>query len=347
MATSFHPWNSSNGSQGGGDDRENRTLEERETKPETVTKRGRKSKNGPPQKKTPQRGLGVAQLERLRLQERWKKMTEMDPLLCHNLQDQVHFPFSFPLVNHQTGIAVPLSGLAPANYAAVSSQSNGQSTSQSLIHKPHSIANSGFSGVPAVSVGGLRLPTYYSDQFQADRSRIDGQKVRFQNGHPLETGKELSSIQTQRMHGLSDQSAMWDKKRFNGENLGHGEGPGRYSWAMPTNGNDFLALNLGWNRDLGFGMGARHSGSNVVHEEVEVVAIHRKGKSVAGDVIMEYDFFPCVAMDRNNGGSSSTSQTEASSSSEASAVVTATAGAVGEASRSAANFLDLSLKLSC
>ncbi|XP_038978504.1 protein SPEAR3-like [Phoenix dactylifera] len=30
-------------------------------------------------KRPPQRGLGVAQLERLRLQERWKKITEIDP----------------------------------------------------------------------------------------------------------------------------------------------------------------------------------------------------------------------------------------------------------------------------
>lgn len=53
-----------------------------EAKPEAPKTRGRKpgSKATGQKKKPPQRGMGVAQLERLRLQERWKKMTEMPPL---------------------------------------------------------------------------------------------------------------------------------------------------------------------------------------------------------------------------------------------------------------------------
>ncbi|GAV74444.1 NOZZLE domain-containing protein [Cephalotus follicularis] len=50
-----------------------------ETEPLPSNNRGRKP--GKVKKKQPQRGMGVAQLERLRLQERWKKMTEIsDPL---------------------------------------------------------------------------------------------------------------------------------------------------------------------------------------------------------------------------------------------------------------------------
>ncbi|KAI4321898.1 hypothetical protein MLD38_035225 [Melastoma candidum] len=44
----------------------------------TATKsRPRRPAKPPPPKKQPQRGLGVAQLERLRLQERWKKLVEI------------------------------------------------------------------------------------------------------------------------------------------------------------------------------------------------------------------------------------------------------------------------------
>lgn len=39
--------------------------------------RGKRAAKPPAQKRPPQRGLGVAQLERLRQQEHWKKMTEM------------------------------------------------------------------------------------------------------------------------------------------------------------------------------------------------------------------------------------------------------------------------------
>lgn len=42
-------------------------------------KNSSRANNENPKKKQPQRGMGVAQLERLRLQERWKKMTEINP----------------------------------------------------------------------------------------------------------------------------------------------------------------------------------------------------------------------------------------------------------------------------
>ncbi|CAH1444486.1 unnamed protein product [Lactuca virosa] len=65
--------------------------------------------------KQPQRGMGVEQLERLRLQERWKKMTEVPSL---------HHPFALPgfsssscttVPNQNTGVQFrPAQGAAPA-----------------------------------------------------------------------------------------------------------------------------------------------------------------------------------------------------------------------------------------
>ncbi|XP_022975733.1 protein SPOROCYTELESS [Cucurbita maxima] len=67
-----------------------------ETKPgeplKTRAARKTAAKN-PHQKKPPQRGLGVAQLERLRLQERWKKMTQISPPHPFLLD----FPLQFPV----------------------------------------------------------------------------------------------------------------------------------------------------------------------------------------------------------------------------------------------------------
>ncbi|XP_011652373.2 uncharacterized protein LOC105435018 isoform X2 [Cucumis sativus] len=61
------------------------------------TRAGRKpGPKNPNQKKPPQRGLGVAQLERLRLQENWKTVTEISPptFLLHN--PLPNFPLHFP-----------------------------------------------------------------------------------------------------------------------------------------------------------------------------------------------------------------------------------------------------------
>ncbi|XP_072988767.1 uncharacterized protein [Typha latifolia] len=72
-----------------------------ETQPSQPAAKPRTRKAAKPAapKRPPQRGLGVAQLERLRLQERWKKMTESDagrdiqpiqPVQIH------HAPFPYP-----------------------------------------------------------------------------------------------------------------------------------------------------------------------------------------------------------------------------------------------------------
>ncbi|GMH05674.1 hypothetical protein Nepgr_007514 [Nepenthes gracilis] len=80
-----------------------------ESKPEPAMPRARKSgkqQNGPAQKKQPQRGMGVAQLERLRLQERWKKMTEISPSVHPH---HVKYPNPYPYFDPPTsGVPVQL-----------------------------------------------------------------------------------------------------------------------------------------------------------------------------------------------------------------------------------------------
>uniref|UniRef100_A0A9I9DG90 Uncharacterized protein n=1 Tax=Cucumis melo TaxID=3656 RepID=A0A9I9DG90_CUCME len=75
-------------------------------KPRAGRKPGPKNPN---QKKPPQRGLGVAQLERLRLQENWKTVTEISPptFLLHNTLPNfpLHFPPAPPPILHTDCIA--------------------------------------------------------------------------------------------------------------------------------------------------------------------------------------------------------------------------------------------------
>ena len=90
--------------------------------------RGRKPSKtkGPNNKKQPQRGLGVEQLERLRLQERWKKMTEMPlPLqpppavLNFPADHNSHFHFQTVQSNINPLVSEPLESV-PVQYGAAS-----------------------------------------------------------------------------------------------------------------------------------------------------------------------------------------------------------------------------------
>ncbi|KAF8414016.1 hypothetical protein HHK36_002014 [Tetracentron sinense] len=336
MATSLLPWNSSNEKTcrvGGEGELEHKIMEEQETRSETsVKQRGRKNgkSNGSSQKKQPQRGLGVAQLERLRLQERWKKITEIDQIPSQNPYHQ----FQFPFIDQPNGVSVPtIARFGPANYGGLNDAQS--SSQQALGFHPYRLGNSGFNSSGRASGMRAILP----DQFHTDRYRIAAQETRFQSENLFETEKELTSIQ--KMHCLSDQCEICvKKKRINAENLGYNGGRGKYSGTMQIDGCDFLALNLGRNRTIDgesrdFGVrGASHAGypGPNVDEEVEVVAIHRKGNSVGGNVLMEYEFIP------------------GSSNKESSSPAEASAGPVfSEASppTTATNFIDLSLKLSC
>ncbi|KAH0986774.1 hypothetical protein GBA52_013951 [Prunus armeniaca] len=95
-----------------------------ESKPESTksTKGTKKSGKATNSKKQPQRGLGVAQLERLRLQDRWKKMTELPQLQPQpqvvNLPDHHQYQ-NFQHQNPTRTLPGPLASV-PVQYGASS-----------------------------------------------------------------------------------------------------------------------------------------------------------------------------------------------------------------------------------
>ncbi|PSS06183.1 Protein SPOROCYTELESS like [Actinidia chinensis var. chinensis] len=134
-------------------------------------------------KKQPQRGMGVAQLERLRLQERWNNMTEIgnvppQPLSLHNSYSLSLNSYPIPVSTTQFG-----HGLNPAFFR------NG-------------------------SVEGV-----FPGQFQADPYRIGAPNPSVRAGNVGETSTELPSIPN--LEGFSDHFIVCHKKkRVDGENLG-------------------------------------------------------------------------------------------------------------------------------
>ncbi|KAH7860184.1 hypothetical protein Vadar_010315 [Vaccinium darrowii] len=66
------------------------------SRPGNGNKSGRRKSKSNEKKKVPQRGMGMAHLQRLRMQERWKKMTHQNPLLLqpHNIIPQTNNYFS-------------------------------------------------------------------------------------------------------------------------------------------------------------------------------------------------------------------------------------------------------------
>ncbi|CAD5168769.1 unnamed protein product [Musa acuminata subsp. malaccensis] len=82
MATSFFLWSSARhkADEGGeGSAAETNTSSAEAPAGKAKGRKGGAGAKAAAPKRPPQRGLGVAQLERLRLQERWKKMTELEP----------------------------------------------------------------------------------------------------------------------------------------------------------------------------------------------------------------------------------------------------------------------------
>ena len=146
------------------------TTEEEETKPEPTTKtRARKSSKAPNPKKLPQRGLGVAQLERLRLQERWKKITEIPRVQPFNHSDP-------QLLQHQTPLnMLPFTTDQPQYRALAPSPSP---SPPPVVH-----GSSGFGG--SFGMGGLVMNPYVG---------VGAPDPRVLGGTVFETSRELSSI---------------------------------------------------------------------------------------------------------------------------------------------------------
>ena len=124
-------------------------------------------------KKQPQRGMGVAQLERLRLQERWKKMTEISNVLPQPLS--LHNPY-------------PLS--PPSYQNLVSTTQFGHGRNSALFRNG--------------AVEGL-----FPGQFQADRYGIGAPNPSVRVCNMGETSTELPSIPN--LEGFSDHFGVCHK----------------------------------------------------------------------------------------------------------------------------------------
>ncbi|KAK7324618.1 hypothetical protein VNO77_28330 [Canavalia gladiata] len=295
-----------------------------ESKVEGGRRRGRKA-NAKGPKKAPQRGLGVAQLERLRMQESWKKMSEAygaSPTL-HELQ--CHTPMF-------------VSGNVPVMCGTAAPSSN---------HHVHA-------GLIAFQCPQQQVITGNKGWFLSNSLSSFGSGPPLLVGTPLETSKELSS-----MPNLHSQPQSFDlslkKTRFNedspkGSNNARRE---RLEIGPNVNGHDFLgfkpqsaAPNLVGETGDFYNKLSRHAAADAyatpnLEECVEVVAVHRRGSSGSGRVFMEYEFFP------GKDGRGTTSK-------EMEVATIGSAAVGGEASSitatpygdSASNSIDLSLKLS-
>ncbi|PSS16224.1 Protein SPOROCYTELESS like [Actinidia chinensis var. chinensis] len=157
-------------------------------------------------KKQPQRGMGVAQLERLRLQERWKKMTEIgnippQPLSLHN-------PYS----------------LSPPSY-----------------QNPVSTTQFGHGLNPVLFQNG-RVGGVFPGQFQADPYGIGAPNPSVRVGNVGEPSSELPSIPN--LEGFSDHYVVYHKKkRVDGKNLGCNGMRGKPADLSPIHGCGFQGFN--------------------------------------------------------------------------------------------------------
>lgn len=202
MSTALYLWSSS--SNGDEDQEKKLSLEAHEqlnvepAKP-ARSKRAAKSQAALP-KKQPQRGLGVAQLERLRMEE--SKFTETNRSLLPppvpatlDLSQNHHFPFAFPAVDPETGTS--MARLPPACYYDAFAEA--QIRSQQLALQRYRIANGG--RIPPAGYRGI-----FPDPTQLDQCRISAPEMSFQgwSGFPyggamsveaMMVARELSSSQ--------------------------------------------------------------------------------------------------------------------------------------------------------
>ncbi|KAL5972947.1 hypothetical protein ACLOJK_039754 [Asimina triloba] len=357
MATALLLWSSSKEKKQ--ENPENAPPSGQASKPESSKHRSRRASkqnasSGAP-KRPPQRGLGVAQLERLRLQDPGKKNVESDPSQAHNLQLLFPFSVSDPPGNLSFG------PFPPTNYT----QMRGQ------------IGNGGFPVVGReFSVGSGEFPL----QPAADRLRSpasSAHEVRF----PM--ARELPSTQMPQLCMFNQCEACAKEERIQRQTTQNPLNGWSSSSRFPDaemDGCNFLGLNLGGGRavdrgsmDFG-GRGGWCGGSSGMHvfeelvsgptqvdslndppetmenrsnrlveQGVDVAALaQRKGKWVGEGILKEYDFFPGKESYNNNSYSSSR---RGAVSVTAVSTADAVAGEAYSPSPSYTGYLDLSLKL--
>ncbi|OMO80466.1 Plant transcription factor NOZZLE [Corchorus capsularis] len=218
------------------------------------------SGKGQKQKKPPQRGMGVAQLERLRIQERWKKMTGTT----------VQFPPDPVKVKGKTSNIVPvLQGVGVANYAAAVNPMMINGGNGGLWGWGCSTdSTAGLVNIPRVNVGNGGFGGF-NGGFQ--KMRYKGENVNFDGGFN-KFGQVLPiKGSTEYVHGFNlenNQNIIKEEMNNNG--------------FTPTPKVVRTAA-------------AAYAGQNQIdiNEAVEVSVIHRKGNTMGnGSVVMEYELFP-------------------------------------------------------
>ncbi|KAF3782288.1 hypothetical protein EJ110_NYTH34737 [Nymphaea thermarum] len=285
-------------------------------------KGGRTAANAP--KKQPQRGLGVAQLERLRLQEQRRKMLA-EAELMQGQQAASALQYSFPYADGRScpGAGVMAPRLAHPAYSGAGSCDN-----------PPSLA-----AMQRYRIVSSVRPPLFSDGAERFLGVGVGADPRLHNVFQAtpEKMKELSS--NQNLTCWSDQCETCNKRR-KPQYENHGfvkEGRQGGKW---TDGCDLLRLGL-WTSQaadleridretMAVKRGERHA-----HFAMDVdEAVERKGKEVNEGRMWEYEFFPA-----KNGGSEGEVK-------DVMAVGEPSASGIGSyAPSSASASLDLSLKL--
>ncbi|KAL0399328.1 UNVERIFIED_CONTAM: hypothetical protein Sradi_2276100 [Sesamum radiatum] len=291
------------------------------------------SSAGPQKKKQPQRGMGVEKLERLRMQERWKKMTEINTT---NQGFTASFPVPDPALINASSVPVQIFKLGGFGASAVPQM--GLSQNQSCL---------GFHG--QMGVGGLG-----SDQHHHHQTDLFGigclNNSGFVGKNASGISKELSSTPNTVNCYSEHCSSCHKKKKVNGENWGGGRAVRSDMYTQMCNVGDcgFLGLNIGDNQNIINQENHQGLGTitpSVPHkigngkQGVEVVAVHRKGSGGCEDgsqVLMEYEFFPSGGK-----GDDEVVQQEGGSLSEASS-----SPWMAGCDHASINCIDLSLKLS-
>ncbi|KAK7244422.1 hypothetical protein RIF29_39243 [Crotalaria pallida] len=318
--------------------------------------RRRKSQGKGP-KKQPQRGLGVEQLERLRMQETLMKMNET----CGG------FP-TLPFTSRSTCVPVKYAGGVPNHVQGVIQCPN----SQQVVLNGNSVGvwgqgghfivnnnRSGGVGVGASSgVCGVGLAVPNNNQMNRVSSGSYGfgaplMSPSFVGSGPLETtSKELSSMPNVHFEPQCFDACLNKKSRFNEANAKGSYSRRDMSFEIWPNSKvpDFLGLipeavasNVVSETNDFYNKLARHDpasayAANNVDESVEIVAVHRKGNS---RVFMEYEFFP-----GKDGIGTSSKELELATNVGVGAAEASPITAASYGDPTASKYIDLSLKLS-
>ncbi|GKV15831.1 hypothetical protein SLEP1_g26580 [Rubroshorea leprosula] len=232
-------------------------------KPEQGKNRGRKpSKAQVTQKKLPQRGMGVEKLERLRLQERWNKMTEEEDANASQLGQSgaVSYGSTAPYpITHFAGPSestVPmLLGAASFGVPTVNGGGRGEfwGWDMGMMVQQRVGNGGGFSGFVGGQGSGQILGLVEHSHLG---SRVGASDFRVQFGSVFETSRELSSMPNLQQYVPAEyrSDVYFKKKRLNVGNTRLNGGFNGISPVLPINGGQiFPGLHLQNNQYLNEG----------------------------------------------------------------------------------------------